>query len=184
MVGGGTFKHDSVRITYQCCSEKTINITYSVCVFLSLGIEYAMRMHYIVICGLPVSKIFFHIFSKIARLSKKVIEHKICILILSTTFARNISHCKKKWARYGQNCKLVSMWSACYFLSDFNETWNFFDRFSESTQISNFMNIRPVGTELFHSDRRTDGETDIAKLIVAFCNFANAPKNVALRTSI
>jgi len=35
-----------------------------------------------------------------------------------------------------------------------------------------------VGT-LFHADGRTDGERerDMTNLIVAFCNFANAPKN-------
>jgi hypothetical protein len=37
------------------------------------------------------------------------------------------------------------------------------------------MKILPVGTELFHADRQT--ETDMTKLIVAFRNFANAPKN-------
>ena len=31
---------------------------------------------------------------------KKVIEHKMRVLILSTTFVRNISHSKKKWTRY------------------------------------------------------------------------------------
>ena len=39
------------------------------------------------------------------------------------------------------------------------------------------MKIRPVGAELFHADRRTDGQTDMTKIIVAFRNFANAPKN-------
>ena len=34
------------------------------------------------------------------------------------------------------------------------------------------MKIRPVGAELFHAD----GRTDIKTLIVAFRNFANAPK--------
>jgi hypothetical protein len=34
------------------------------------------------------------------------------------------------------------------------------------------MKIRPVGAELFH----VDGRTDIAKLIVAFRNFASTPK--------
>jgi len=58
------------------------------------------------------------------------------------------------------------------FLSDFNET-NFRDRFSKSSQISDFTKIRPVGAELFHADRRTD----MTKLIVAFRNYANAPKN-------
>jgi hypothetical protein len=33
--------------------------------------------------------------------------------------------------------------------------------------------MRPVGTELFHAD----GQTNITQLIVAFRNFANAPKN-------
>ena len=35
------------------------------------------------------------------------------------------------------------------------------------------MKIRPVGTELFHADRRTD----MTKLRVVFRNFANASKN-------
>jgi hypothetical protein len=35
------------------------------------------------------------------------------------------------------------------------------------------MKIRPVGAELSHAERgRTDGHDEI----VAFCNFANAPK--------
>jgi len=35
------------------------------------------------------------------------------------------------------------------------------------------MKIRPVGAEFFHADERTD----LPMLIVAFRNFANAPKN-------
>jgi hypothetical protein len=34
------------------------------------------------------------------------------------------------------------------------------------------MKINSVGAELFHADRRTD-----VKMIVAFCNYANAPVN-------
>jgi hypothetical protein len=37
------------------------------------------------------------------------------------------------------------------------------------------MKIRPLGVELFHADRRTDGQTDMTKLIVAFRNLAIAP---------
>jgi hypothetical protein len=37
------------------------------------------------------------------------------------------------------------------------------------------MKIRPVGAELFHTDGRTDTQTDMTKLIVAFRNFADAP---------
>jgi len=36
--------------------------------------------------------------------------------------------------------------------------------------------IRVVETELSHADRVMDGQTDIAKMIVAFRNFAEAPK--------
>jgi len=37
----------------------------------------------------------------------------------------------------------------------------------------NFMNIRPLGDELFH----TDGQTKMKNLIFVFLNFAKAPKN-------
>ena len=43
------------------------------------------------------------------------------------------------------------------FLSDFNETFNFLNRFPKSTQISNFMKIRVVGVELFQVGGQTDG---------------------------
>ena len=38
------------------------------------------------------------------------------------------------------------------------------------------MKIQPLGTELIQADRRTDRHTDMTKLMVAFCNFAKAPK--------
>jgi len=54
------------------------------------------------------------------------------------------------------------------------------DIFSKNNQTLNFIKIRPVGNELFHADRQTEGPTDgqtgVMKLIVAFHNFANAPK--------
>ena len=48
---------------------------------------------------------------------------------------------------------------------------NFLDSVSKNTV--NFMKIRPVGSHMFHVDRRTD----MTKLIVAFRSFANAHKN-------
>jgi len=33
-----------------------------------------------------------------------------------------------------------------------------------------------MGAVLFHADRRTNGRTDMTKLIVAISNFANAPE--------
>jgi len=41
------------------------------------------------------------------------------------------------------------------FLSDINEAVIFRSRFSQNTQISKFMNVRPVGAEFFRADRRT-----------------------------
>ena len=38
------------------------------------------------------------------------------------------------------------------------------------------MKIRLVGAELFHADRGQDRQTNMPKLVVAFRNFANAPK--------
>jgi hypothetical protein len=44
------------------------------------------------------------------------------------------------------------------------------------------MKIRPVEAELFHADGRTDrhidGRTDMMKLIGAFRDFVNMPKNI------
>jgi hypothetical protein len=48
----------------------------------------------------------------------------------------------------------------------------------KNIQISNFTKIRRVGAELFHADKRTDGQADKhEEPIVALRNFANAPKN-------
>jgi len=46
------------------------------------------------------------------------------------------------------------------------------------------MKILQVGTELFHVDGRTDRQTDITKLIVAFRNFAKAPESHNIRKYI
>ena len=41
------------------------------------------------------------------------------------------------------------------------------------------MKIRPVRADLFmRTDERLDGQTNVTKLIVAFSEFANAPKSV------
>jgi len=52
--------------------------------------------------------------------------------------------------------------------------------FSKSIQISNSKKIRPVRTELFHVDRRTD----MTKLIAAYRSFENAPKTLSIDSTI
>jgi len=49
-----------VRVTIVAVEKQKI-ITYSVCVFVALGICHATRMRHIVIYGVPHCKIFLHI---------------------------------------------------------------------------------------------------------------------------
>jgi hypothetical protein len=44
------------------------------------------------------------------------------------------------------------------------------------------MKIRRMGAEVYHADRQTD--THMTKLIVAFRNFAKAPKYIRMRLEI
>jgi len=53
-------------------------------------------------------------------------------------------------------------------LSRFDETWDFLDRFSQNTQISNFSKILPLGDELLHSDRHDEADSRFSQ----FCERA------------
>jgi hypothetical protein len=77
--------------------------------------------------------------------------------------------------RYDKTCNFLHV-KYPLFLSDLNATWVFSTDFRKNTQISNCMNTHPGGAELFFSDRRTDGRTDM-KLIIAFRKFAKTTKN-------
>jgi hypothetical protein len=56
------------------------------------------------------------------------------------------------------------------FLVDINQTLVFWTDFKKILEY--FVKIRPLGTELFHAYR----QTDMTKLVVAFCNFSYALK--------
>jgi hypothetical protein len=75
------------------CRGKAINITYPELMFVALVIQHAKRMHYIILPPvacliLQHSYTYLVIFVK----KKKVILHKMCVLIFSTHFACSISH--------------------------------------------------------------------------------------------
>jgi hypothetical protein len=59
------------------------------------------------------------------------------------------------------------------FLYCFNETWIFSTDFQTNTQISNFMKIRPMGAELFHTDRLTNGHDEANSRFLQFCERAS-----------
>jgi hypothetical protein len=117
--------------------------------------------------------IFPHYLINGTTFEKKIIEHKIYILIFSTNFVWNITHTKKTSARYYHKYTYVSMQRtrySCQILMTLEFSRQILEKHSKY-QIS--WKIRPAGAELFHAD----GQTDMTKLIVAFRNFANAPKN-------
>ena len=61
---------------------------------------------------------------------KNVIERKMCVLIFSTTFVWNISHFRKRWARYDHKCVLVFMWSTRFSCQILTESRQIFEKYS------------------------------------------------------
>jgi len=53
--------------------------------------------------------------------------------------------------------------------------FEFSTNFRKNNQISNYTKPRPVGAEYLQAGGRSDIQTDMTKLVVAFCKFANAP---------
>jgi len=76
------------RSRNRCCRGEAIGITYSECVSAALVIRHAMGTRRII--SLSVSWLLLPYFFTLSRkrhdFLKKVIEHKICVLIFSTTF--------------------------------------------------------------------------------------------------
>jgi len=82
-----------------------------VCVSVSVAlvIQHEMHMRPIDVCGVSGSIIFFHIISQRAQFKKKIIQHRMCVLIISTIFVSNIFHSKNNRVRYDHICLLVCM---------------------------------------------------------------------------
>ena len=57
------YRNIEARSCNQSCSGKAINVSYSECVSVALGIQHAMPLRIIVICGLSVSTKYFYIIS-------------------------------------------------------------------------------------------------------------------------
>jgi hypothetical protein len=104
------------------------------------------------------------------------IEQKTRVLILHTTFAWNISHSTTNSARYYYKCIYGFMHNtrySCHILMQLQFSQQIFEKYSNikfHKNPSSGSQVVPCGW--------TDGRADMTKLVVAFCNFANAPKTI------
>jgi len=135
-------------------------------------------MHRIVNFGLSGCTIFFNIISQRHDFrKKKITEHKMFVLIFSAAFffLKHFSF-PEEMSEIDQKRILFFMYSTSYSFQILKNL-EFSNRFSKNTQIINLLKIRPVGTELFHAER-TDRQTGLTQLIVAFRNSAKAPQHM------
>jgi hypothetical protein len=103
------YRNIETRSRNHCCRGRAKNITYSVCVCLSvclsvaLVIQHAVRILSSVACP-NLSFFFLHYLINGTILGEKVTEHKMCVLIFSATFIRNMFHSKKNSAGHYRIC--------------------------------------------------------------------------------
>jgi len=72
-----------------CCSGQGISITYSEYVSIALVIQHAKRMHCIMLSSVAYPALPYYLINGMA-FWKKVIEHKMRVLIFSTIFSETI----------------------------------------------------------------------------------------------
>jgi hypothetical protein len=103
----------------HCYSGTEINITYSEGVLVALGIQHAMRMRLIVICRLPFLQ---HSSTLSHGFQGRDIEHKMCVLIFSTTLSETFLILRRNDRDTIKNVHWSSRSKYPLFLSGFNET--------------------------------------------------------------
>jgi len=136
---------------------------------LSVYLQYPARNVHALDCHLWLVRlwyIFSTLFHKRHDFRKRLTEYKMWVLIFSTTFAWNIPHSKKNWARCDKKFTLVFMYSTNY-----------------SCQILIKLESSPHVSEKYSSIKFNEnpssgsrvvpcGQTDMTKPIDAFRNFA------------
>jgi hypothetical protein len=124
-------------------------------------------------CGYSAVPHFFTLSEKQNDFRKKVLNVKCVFWFFCRTFVWNVSHCKKNPARYCHKRKESSC-KVPFIVVGFKWNLNFLYRFLKNTQI--FYEDLSIGSRVVACGR-TDRQTDMTKLKVAFRSFANAPKN-------
>ena len=144
---------------YYALPWKERSVTYSECLSVALVIQHPKRMLRTTLSSVacPVLPYFSTLSHKSPDFRKKKDWWNVC-------FDRLYNYCPKYFSFLEEFSKIVSyMYVGIHakyplFLTSFNKTWLFPNRFSKNFQVSNFMKIRPVGTE-FVLCGRTDGQT-------------------------
>ena len=144
--------------------------------FLSLGIQQAMRMGHIVICGLSGSVRLCNFMSQTVRFSWKNLLSIKCVFWFSVRLRSETLH----FLRINERDMIKTVhWSACkapLFLSDFNYTWIFEIYFRKIIKYQ--ISRKSVPWEPCVPRK----QTDMTKLIVAFLSFASSSKNEINKT--
>ena len=96
---------------------------------------------------------------------KKVIEHKMFVLIFSKNFVWNFSHFKKNSAKYYHKCTLAFMYRthySCQILIKLEFSWQSFKK---------YLNTKFHDNPFSGSQGVPCRQTDMTKLIITVCNF-------------
>jgi hypothetical protein len=105
-------KEDVLHILSMC-----VCVCLCVCVIVAVDIHHARRTHHITLPSVTCpSLLYFSTQSHktLSFLKESFVKHKMCVFIFPTTFLWNISHSKKKWARYCNKCGYIFKYSICY----------------------------------------------------------------------
>ena len=162
----------------HCCHWKAISITYSDFVLsVAFVIHHTKCMHFIILSYMacPYWLYFSTLFHEwCSFLKKNVTERQMCVSIFSTSFVRNISYPKKKWARC-HKCVNVFMWSTHYSnhilmkLEFCQQSFKKFSKIKFEVNTCSGRRVLPYG--------RTECLTEVTKPVVNLCSFANVLRN-------
>jgi hypothetical protein len=98
--------------------------------------------------------IFSHYLINGTIFDENVIEHTMCVSIFSKSFVWNVSHSKKKWARYHQKCAFVITWStnfSCQILTNLSFSRHIFEKYEHSVLLAPLTNSTYFNTHVSSS---------------------------------
>jgi hypothetical protein len=144
-------------------------------VFLGLGLQHALRLPIFSSVSCPALQYFSMLSHKLHESKKKLLNTR-CVLKFSLQRLSETLFILSKTERDVIEIVCRSSCNVPVNLVRFFWDLNFLYIFPKNTHLSNFTKIRPVGADVFHANKRTEGQADMTNLIDTFCNFANASK--------